>query len=223
LSRTEGWTSWEKERATRSFLASWSHENPQEAWNWYQKERARFDQDFSSSILVPWAASDLEEVKSLLSTVETPEARRAAIETIGKVMARKNTDEAVTWADGLENSNERDAAHHAVYEGAPRGIGAALTIQNGFPTVSAIVPGSPLDGTGVKPGDQFVAVRLADGANHALYGRDLETAVNLLRGEPGSEITIRVLRRNSTSGSFEEHLIPVQRGQLYLNEKSLLK
>lgn len=223
LSRTDGWTSWEKERATRRFLASWSHENPQEAWNWYQKERGRFNEDFSSSILAPWAASDLEGVKSLLSTVEAPELRRSVIETIGKVMAQKNTDEAGIWADGLETNNEREAAQRGIYEGAPRGIGAVLTTQNGFPTVRAIVPGGPLDGTDVKPGDQFLEVRLADGTRHALYGRDLATAVNLIRGEPGSEITLRILRQSGASGSLEEHLIPVQRGQLYLNEMILPK
>jgi hypothetical protein len=223
LSRTDDWTAWEKERATKRFLASWSDENPQEAWSWYQNNRGRFEEDYSSSILAPWVASDLEGVKKLLSTVEAPEVRRSVIETIGKVMAQKNTDEAITWAEGLENSNEREVAQRAIYERAPSGIGAVLNTQNGFPTVRGIVPGGPLDGTAAKPGDQFVEVRLADGTKHALYGRDLATAVNLIRGEPGSEITLRILRQNRASGSFEEHLIPVQRGQLYLDEKVLPK
>jgi hypothetical protein len=221
LSRTEGWTPWEKERVTRNVLASWSYESPRDAWQWYQANRGGFDQDLSSSILGPWASSDPEAVKRLLNSIDDAAQRKAAIETIGKVLAEKNTDDAVAWANGFSDPTERQAAHQAIYEGAPRGIGAVLKVENGFPTVRGVVPGSPLDGSGVQTGDQFLEVWDSNGARHPLYGKDLGTTVNLIRGEPGSEVTLRVLRQNKTSGRLEEYLVPVTRGQLYLNEKSL--
>jgi len=223
LNRTETWTSWEKERVTKSFLSNWSYGAPQEAWNWYQSRRDRFDQDYSASILGAWASKDPDGVKRALDAMEDLGQRQTAITAIGKVLAERNTDEAVNWAEGMTDTREKEAAHRAVYEGAPRGIGAVLDFKDGFPKLRGVVPGSPLDGAGAEPGDQIVEIREANGATHPLYGRDLQTAVNLIRGEPGTQMTLRVLRRNGGTGQMEEHLIPVTRGQLYLNEKLIPK
>ena len=223
LNRTETWTSWEKERVTKSFLSNWSYGAPQEAWNWYQSRRDRFDQDYSASILGAWASKDPDGVKRALDAMEDLGQRQTAITAIGKVLAERNTDEAVNWAEGMTDTREKEAAHRAVYEGAPRGIGAVLDFKDGFPKLRGVVPGSPLDGAGAEPGDRIVEVREANGATHPLYGRDLQTAVNLIRGEPGTQMTLRVLRRNGGTGQMEEHLIPVTRGQLYLNEKLIPK
>lgn len=221
LSRIESWTPWERERVTQSVLASWSQESPKDAWQWYQANRDRFDQDLSSSILAPWAYSDPEAVKGLLNSIGDPGQRRAAIEAIGKVLAQKNTDEAVEWANGFADPGERQDANRAIYEGAPRGIGAVLKVEQGFPTVRSIVPGSPLDGSGVQPGDRLLELLESNGDRHPLFAKDLATTVNLIRGESGSQVTLRILRQSGTSGQLEEHLVPVTRAQLYLNEKAL--
>jgi hypothetical protein len=221
LARMEGWTPWEKERVTQHVLADWSYKSPKEAWEWYRANHSRFEQDLSSSILRPWAESDPEAVKRVLNSMQDPAQRRAAIEAIGKVLAQRNTDDAVAWANGFDDPGERQEANRAIYEAAPRGIGAVLRVENGYPTVTGIVPGSPLDGSGVQKGDQFLEIFESSGARHTLYGRDLSITVNLIRGEPGSQLTLRLLRQNRTSGQIEEHLVPVTRGQLYLNEQNL--
>jgi hypothetical protein len=223
LTRTEGWTAWEKEHAARSFLSNWSYGAPQEAWNWYQSHRERFDRDFSSNILAPWAASDSEGARKLLNRLQDPAQRQAAISAIGKVLGERNTDAAVAWAEGMADAKEREAAHRAVYEGAPRGIGAVLDFENGFAKLRGIVPGSPLEGTGARAGDRILEVRESDGTNHPLYGTDPQTTVSRIRGEPGTQMTLRVLRQDEATGQPKEHLIPVTRGQLYLNEKLIPK
>jgi hypothetical protein len=221
LARTEGWTPWEQERVAQRVLANWADEAPKEAWQWYQANRGRFDQDLSSSILTSWTSSDPGTVKDLLNSIQEPGQRKTAIEAIGKVLARKNTDDAVNWANAFDDPADRQEAQRAIYEGAPRGIGAMLRVEQGFPTVQGIVPDSPLDGSGVQAGDQILELWESNGAKHTLYANDLATTVNLIRGEPGSQLTLRLLRRNQASGQFEEHLVPVTRGQLYLNEKTI--
>lgn len=221
LARTEAWTPWEKERVTRNALASWSYKSPKEAWEWYQANRGRFEQDLSSSVLGPWASSDPAAVKGLLHSIQDPAQRRVAIEAIGKVLAERNTDDAVAWANGFEDATDRQEANRAIYEGAPRGIGAVLRVENGYPTVNGIVPGSPLDGSGVQKGDQFLEIWESNGTKHTLYAKDLATTVNLIRGEPGSQLMLRVLRHNQSSDQLEEHLVQITRGQLYLNENTL--
>jgi hypothetical protein len=221
LDRTENWTNWEKERVTRSYLFDWAQQSPKEAWAWYQANREQIPPEFSSSLITPWAMSDPQGAKSLLQTLDDPTQRQIAIPVIGKVLAQRDTDDAITWAESFPDPAERAAAQQAVYDGAPRGIGAVLDYEKGFPKLRAIVPGSPLEGTAAKPGDRFVEVRTADGARHELYGRDFAAVVDMLRGEPGSEITLRVLRQNDASGQLEEQFLPIRRGQLYLNEKAL--
>ena len=61
------------------------------------------------------------------------------------------------------------------------------------------------------------------GESHPLYGRDFQTIVNLIRGEAGTQMTLRVLRENGATGKMEEHFIPVTRSQLYLDEKLIPK
>jgi hypothetical protein len=221
FSRTEGWTPWEKERVMPRFLANWAIESPADAWQWYQGNRGRFDQDFSSSILEPWASSDPGTAMKILSSLEQSAERTAAIEAIGKALARKNTDDAVAWANSFPDILERETANRAIYDAAPRGIGAVLNMDAGFPTIRSIVPGSPLEGSGVQPGDRLLELRESNGAREPLHALDLAKVVNLIRGEPGSEITLRLLRKNKNSGQLEEHLVAVTRGQLYLNEKSI--
>jgi C-terminal processing protease CtpA/Prc len=217
----DGWTPWEKERVTQSVLENWSDKAPKETWEWYQANRNRFDQDFSPSILPSWAESDPEGLKGLLSSMEQPGQRKAAIEALGKALATKNTEAAVNWANSLADAGEREIANRAVYDGAPRGIGAVLGFEKGFPIIRGIVPGSPLEGSGVQPGDQIVELWEANGSKQPLYATDLKTTISLIRGEAGSELTLRLLRQNKNSGQLEEHLVPVTRRQLYLKEKAL--
>ena len=136
------------------------------------------------------------------------------MESIGRALALQNTAEAVAWADGLQNPEEQSAAPRSIFEATTRGIGAAIGVENGFPTLRSILPGSPLKGVGVRPGDQFVEVRHADGTRHNLYSTPLESAVRLIRGEPGTDLELRILRRNASSGQPEELRVPVRRAQL---------
>jgi predicted metalloprotease with PDZ domain len=164
---------------------------------------------------------DPEGLKGLLNSIEQPAQRKAALEALGKELAKKNTGEAVNWANSFADAGEREIANQAVYDGAPRGIGAVLGFEKGFPIIRGIVPGSPLEGSGVQPGDQIVELWEANGSRQPLYSTDLKTTINAIRGEAGSEVTLRLLRQNKDSGQLEEHLVPVTRRQLYFNEKPL--
>jgi hypothetical protein len=221
LNHMDGWTRWEKERVTQNVLANWSEKAPRESWEWYQANRNPSEQDLSSTIFTSWALSDPEGLKGLLSSMEQPAQRKAALEALGKALATRNTGEAVNWANSFADAGEREIANRAVYDGAPRGIGAVLAFEKGFPTIRGIVPESPLEGSGVQVGDQLVELWEANGSRQPLYGSDLKTTVNAIRGEAGSEMTLRILRPNKDTGQLEEHLVPVTRRQLYFNEKPL--
>jgi carboxyl-terminal processing protease len=69
------------------------------------------------------------------------------------------------------------------------GLGIEVTQEDGFVKVIAPMDGSPADAAGVEAGDFITHV---DG--EALLGLTLDDAVNMMRGEIGSEIVITVAR-----------------------------
>ena len=69
------------------------------------------------------------------------------------------------------------------------GLGIEVTQEEGFVKVISPMDGSPADAAGVKAGDFITHV---DG--ESLQGLKLDEAVNLMRGEIGSEIVITVAR-----------------------------
>ena len=74
-------------------------------------------------------------------------------------------------------------------EGEYGGVGLEVADRNGFVTVVSPIPGGPAARVGVRAGDQF----------HEIEGVSADTmvtdqAVALLRGRPGSEVTVKMLR-----------------------------
>ena len=74
-------------------------------------------------------------------------------------------------------------------EGEYGGVGLEVSDRNGYVTVMTPIPGGPGERVGVRAGDQF----------HEIDGVPADTmavdqAVGLLRGQPGSPVTVRMLR-----------------------------
>jgi carboxyl-terminal processing protease len=69
------------------------------------------------------------------------------------------------------------------------GIGAEVSMVNGNVTIVAPIKDSPAEKVGLKPNDQVISV---DG--ESLEGLDLYEAVNKIRGEKGSTVTIEIMR-----------------------------
>lgn len=70
------------------------------------------------------------------------------------------------------------------------GLGLEVTQQDGAVTVVSPIDGTPAAQAGMQSGDVIVRVN-----NTALDGMTLDQAVALMRGKPGSTVTLLVLRR----------------------------
>ncbi len=68
-------------------------------------------------------------------------------------------------------------------------IGAHVEMKEGYPTIVAPLSGSPAEKAGLKPGD-----RLLSANGKTLTGLTLDTAVNLIRGDKGTIVTLGILR-----------------------------
>lgn len=73
--------------------------------------------------------------------------------------------------------------------GAFGGVGVEIDVRDGWITVHGVLPGGPAERAGLLPGDRFLTL---DGTG----ARDLRVseAVSIMRGEPGTPVTVRVRR-----------------------------
>ena len=78
-------------------------------------------------------------------------------------------------------------------EGQFGGLGIEVTMENGFVKVVSPIEDTPAARGGVKPGD--LIIRLDD---KAVKGLTLTEAVRFMRGKPGSDITLTIVREGAT-------------------------
>ena len=78
-------------------------------------------------------------------------------------------------------------------EGQFGGLGIEVTMENGFVKVVSPIEDTPAARAGVKPGD--LIIRLDD---KAVKGLTLTEAVRAMRGKPGSDITLTIVREGAT-------------------------
>jgi carboxyl-terminal processing protease len=69
------------------------------------------------------------------------------------------------------------------------GVGLEVVERNGWVTVVSPIPGTPGSRAGIRAGDQFFEIE-----GHAADTMSTDQAVALLRGRPGSEVSVRILR-----------------------------
>jgi len=134
-------------------------------------------------------------------------------------MARIGTEDAIDWVESLQNEAERDIAMRAVYEATPRGIGVMLGRKDGFPLINQLIPGGPLESSGLIPGDMIIQAQEAGKSPSDLYGLNFGEIVGKLRGEPGSQVEVRILRQNPETRQLEEHTVHVTRDILLINRR----
>ena len=88
------------------------------------------------------------------------------------------------------------------------GLGIEITIEDDAIRVVAPIDGTPAKEAGVLPGDRIIRL---DGL--LIQGMDLDEAVNLMRGEPGTEIQLLIIRK----GELEPIEITLERAIIRLD------
>jgi carboxyl-terminal processing protease len=137
-----------------------------------------------------------------LSQQAPEESRRKFSDELFEDWAGKDTAAAMQWANQLPDAAERDAAVEAIRSVAPVGIGAALGMQDGYPVVMELFPGTPAQLSGqIGPGDRIVA--LAQGNSSFVDAHDVPLAdiVNMVRGAPGTLLKLQVMPANAPPNS----------------------
>jgi carboxyl-terminal processing protease len=70
------------------------------------------------------------------------------------------------------------------------GLGITVAVKDSYPIVIAPIEGTPADRAGLLPGDLIVSVE-----NQDTFGMSLDAVVGILRGEPGTTVSIGVAHK----------------------------
>lgn len=212
LDAATGWTAWERSRYRDRLLESWASKNPKGARVWMESNPGEFGTAAARAIYGQLASTDFDSLEHDLSSIEEPRLREAAIRALTSSLA-SNTRDAVEWANSLDSAADRDLAHELIYEFTPRGIGVLLRSEDGF----AVVHHTHRNNIGLQPGDRIVNITEADGKTVELFGQDMGSLVENIRGEPGTETALTILRPREDTGELEQIELRVTREQLFFD------
>lgn len=85
------------------------------------------------------------------------------------------------------------------------GIGATLSSQDGFTVIEQLIPGGAAFSSGkLKPKDKIIAVAQGDSGDFTnVIEMDLREVVRLIRGQKGSKVRLKILRKGKDTERFE--------------------
>lgn len=91
-------------------------------------------------------------------------------------------------------AEEAKAFNQSVFQAQISGIGAEVTMQDGYFTVVAPIKGSPAEKAGVRAKDRILSVN-----GQKLDGMTLQEAITKVRGKKGTEAKLEILRPGATT------------------------
>jgi hypothetical protein len=149
-----------------------------------------------------------------LSQQLPPQEQQSFINSVIAGWAEKDTASALQWADQLTDPDEHNKALQVIRSVAPVGIGAMVSMQEGYPVVNQLVPDSPAALSGqLHRGDRIVALAQGDYAFVDARSLALKDVVEMIRGAPGSLLQLQVLSADAPPNS-PPRTISIVRDQL---------
>ena len=146
---------------------------------------------------------------------QIPEAdRRKFLDSVFAEWAGTDTDAALQWVDQVSDPAEREADLAAIRTAAPVGIGAALSIQDGYPVINQLLAGTPSELSGqLHAGDRIVALAQGDSSFLGTQGLALHDIVQLVRGAPGTVLQLQVISADAPPNS-PPRVVSITRSQI---------
>ena len=155
----------------------------------------------------------------MLNQEADPAKRTNLIQAMAKNI-RIDTLSTLDWAMGLEDPEEQRAALDAINKNALVGIGARLQVdETGLPRIMETTVLSALASTGMtEPGDYISGMVNGDGSILYFKDRPIRQIVQLLRGQPETEVRL-LMERAPAEGRAEPYSfdVAVQRSMIVVH------
>jgi len=140
--------------------------------------------------------------------------KRKFFDVLFSSWAEEDTSAAIEGADQLGDAAAKEAALQAIRTVAPVGIGAALAIQDGYPVINGLIPGTPAEQSGqLHAGDRIIALAQGDNAYVDMRSLPLQDVVQMIRGAPNSLVQLQVISADAPPNS-SPRVVAIVRDQL---------
>ncbi len=163
-------------------------------------------------------AQQFEQHEEMLNQENDPAMRMRIIQVMSRNV-RVDTLRTLDWAMDLEDPAEQRAAMEAINQNALVGIGANIqTDETGLPKIMDTTILSAVASTGmVQLGDYISGIEAADGSIINFKNLPLRQIVQLLHGQPETEVKL-IMERAPTEDQPEPYLfnVPVQRSMIIM-------
>ncbi len=161
------------------------------------------------------AVAATDPVGALAMSAQVPEAERQKFsDAVYGRWAADDTAAALQWVEQVPDPAEKQAALQAVREVAPVGIGAEMRMQDGYPIINRLIPGTPAELSGqLHAGDRIVGLAQGDSSLVEARGLSLQQVVEMIRGAPGTAIQLQVLPADAPPNSAPQTVV-ITRDQL---------
>ena len=163
LALAKDFTPWERQQFLNAAIPQWAAKDPAAVLAWLRLQTQPVPNSLRSRIFEAWADANPDSARAELAILTDPDERLELARALGHAMADQGTREAVAWAESLPEPALRDAVHEAIYEATPRGIGALMANEEGFPTIKGVLPDSAAQQAGLQTGDRLVEISGASG------------------------------------------------------------
>lgn len=212
------WLPWEKTQFMAAATKRWAANHPALARDWCLQHPGQNDSLLAEA--TSWLVRQDKEVgRRLLETSRNPVEQQTAAGELGRMLAMEDTRQAVEWANGLPEGPVKDAAHEAIFQAVPRGVGAILSrTPDGLPQIRTVMEAGPFARAGFQADDILAGIETEAGWQ-GFSGTSLQDVTGSLRGEPGTQLTVVAMRRDAASGKLVELRKTVTREQLVLRSK----
>jgi len=149
------------------------------------------ERDEPKEALAPLPLNELRSFTEVFSRIKTDyvepvEDKKLLEDAVQGMLAGLDPHSAYLDADSFKDMRVETEGHFG-------GLGIEVTMENGFVKVVSPIEDTPAARAGVKPGD--LIIRLDD---KAVKGLTLTEAVRFMRGKPGSDITLTIVREGAT-------------------------
>jgi len=152
---------------------------------------------------------DSDPAAALALTLRLPETeRRGFSDALFANWAQRDTDAAIKWAEQFPDVAKRDEAMDAIRSVAPVGIGTALRIQDGYPVINDLIPGTPAAlGGQLQVGDRIVALAQGSGPFVEVYEAPLADIVQAVRGAPRTILQLKVMPAGASPSAMPRTVV----------------
>lgn len=198
------------------FSDGWAQMDGKAALDWsMQIADPTLRENIQQSINSTWVISDLAGAKAHLLTLPPGPARESLLSAIASRLGSTDTAAAFAWLAELAAPADQSLAQRFIQSVAPVGIGTQLSMKEGLPVITSLVPGAAAElSQQVHPGDRIVGVDAYGDGFVSTNGMDLEKVTDLIRGRPGTSVRLQVSKANG-HGFDPPRVVILPRSQVF--------